>query len=74
MNTQLHFVTPRQATLYASITPEGTPWSSIVEYVGKQHAVKNWMYVRGELQGLINAKLVKRTSDIHSEVYVRTNG
>ncbi len=76
MNTQttpILFATNRQRALYECITKDGTNWCDIVAHIKLHYTVKNWMHVRGELQGLINAKLVQRTQDVHNEVYLRIN-
>ena len=35
---------------------------------------KNWMSVRNSLQGLLNAKWIARTKDVHNEEYIYLEG
>jgi hypothetical protein len=60
-----------QKALLEIITPEGTEWRKICDYVAANVKVRKngWMAVRGELQYLVNSGLVRRASDIHNEVY-----
>ena len=46
------------------------PWQQIVTNVKKEFEVTNWIHVRRVLQALINQGFVKRTDDVHNEVYV----
>jgi hypothetical protein len=48
-------------------------WSQIVEAVKtKGFKIKNWMKVRGELQGLLNDKIIFRENNTTIEVYSKT--
>lgn len=50
----------------------GGEWSQIVEAIKNAGIkVKNWLTVRGELQGLINAGTISRTKNLHKEIYVK---
>lgn len=44
-------------------------WAEIVAAVSAKCTVSNWMMVRSVLQIVINAGIIKRTSDVHAEVY-----
>jgi len=43
-------------------------WADIVKGVSARVTIKNWLIVRGALQGLPNTK---RTASIHEEKYIR---
>ena len=46
-------------------------WGMIVEAIkAAGHNPKNWLTVRGHLQGLMNSKFIERTQDAHNEEYV----
>lgn len=45
-------------------------WTQIAEEVKKEFAVKNWLHIRSILQHLRDHNIVKRTEDLHTEIYV----
>jgi hypothetical protein len=58
-------------TLVDVITPEGVHWKDIVAAVNASGVrVKNWLEVRGIIQWMKDNAVIKRTDDIHVEVYV----
>jgi hypothetical protein len=59
-----------QAVLTKAITVEGTEWGNIVAAVRAELEIKNWLtQVRGPLQGMLNAGLIRRENDVHNEIY-----
>ena len=64
-------MTKLQQTLMAAITTDGVVWADIVAAVNAKHKIRNWMTVRNNLQGLIDAKLVARLPNIFCEAYVK---
>lgn len=57
--------------LESTITTEGTEWSAIVAAVRGKMAIKDWLTVRGVVQWMLDNGRIKRTDDVHREVYVR---
>ena len=47
-------------------------WSQISDLIKAKFdkPIKNWLDVRGALQILINERLVKRTNNVHEEIYI----
>lgn len=43
-------------------------WTEVVDNLGFKG---NWMKVRGVLQFMIDEKMLKRTHDLHTEVYLK---
>ena len=64
-------MTKIQTTLMNAINEDGVVWADIVKAVSAKHKVSNWMTVRNNLQGLINAGLVARLPSVLCEAYVK---
>lgn len=47
------------------------PWTTIRDEIAEEVIVGDWMEVRNIMQGLINAKYIKRVDNIHVELYTR---
>lgn len=58
------------STMLRMIAMGNGEWRSIVEEIRKNFDVKNWLHVRSVLQLLRDSGTVKRTEDLHKEVYV----
>jgi len=57
--------------LYAVIPAEPISWSEIVSFLKGRVRVDNWLDVRGVLQLMLDDDLIRRTTDLHKELYYK---
>lgn len=55
--------------LQTVITPAGIEWQDIVKAVSADMVVKNWLYVRGVMQGMLDRGEITRKPDVFVELY-----